>query len=248
MPNTATGAQAAKHLSLTASEFAALIKAGTITAAANGKFSLDKVRGEFCVYAQKTMAASDAATAVQAAQHIHLGPSRFRDLVASGVFSHATRGNYSLNKVREEYCSNATKVMAGRAADGGASLSKQRARLATAQAEKAERANAIEAGEFVAVKGTLDDIDRFVFRPMREIVLNIAGKCSDSVATHSELDRGVVFEILMRECRTALTLMSQIGNIIDDQAKHVVASEPKDNDDNKSGDTAGETEPEKDIE
>jgi hypothetical protein len=234
MPNTATGAQAAKHLSLTASEFAALIKAGTITAAANGKFSLDKVRGEFCAYAQKTMAAGDSATAVQAAQHIHLGPSRFRDLVASGVFSHATRGNYSLNKVREEYCSNATKVMAGRAADGGASLSKQRARLATAQAEKAERANAIEAGEFVAVKGAVDDVDRFIFRPMREILLTLAGKCSDGVAAHSQLDREAVFEIINRECRQALTMMSMIGGIIEG-AKQAGASQPE----GGNGDAAG---------
>jgi hypothetical protein len=207
MPNTATGAQAAKHLSLTASEFATLIKAGAITAAANGKFSLDKVRGEFCAYAQKTMAASDAATAVQAAQHIHLGPSRFRDLVASGVFSHATRSNYSLNKVREEYCSNATKVMAGRAADGGASLSKQRARLATAQAESAERKNDLEAGLLVPVKDVCDTIEP-CFVVMRERLLGLPGESADAVQPLTSLDRGSIELILRKKVYDALSYLA----------------------------------------
>jgi phage terminase Nu1 subunit (DNA packaging protein) len=224
MPNTATGAQAAKHLSLTTSEFAALIKAGTITAAANGKFSLDKVRGEFCVYAQKMMAASDAATAVQAAQHIHLGPSRFRDLVASGVFSHATRGNYSLNKVREEYCSNATKVMAGRAADGGASLSKQRARLATAQAESAERKNAAEAGLLVEVKQVGDVLEGIIV-VMRENLLNLPGVCADSLTPHTAMDRGLIADILKQKVYGILRHMAvpaiypPLANCLNEEAK-----------------------------
>jgi phage terminase Nu1 subunit (DNA packaging protein) len=114
--------------------------------------------------------------------------------------------------------------------DGRLDLSSERAKLAVEQTEAARMKNAITAGEYVAVKGAVDDCDRFIFRPMREIILCIPGKCSDAVAMHSELDREAVFEIINRECRQALTLMSMIGSIIDDQAKH--AGE------DKNGDTA----------
>jgi hypothetical protein len=182
------------------------------------------------------------ATAITAAKHICLGVSRFNVLVGEGVFKRMPPGRYDLTTIREAYCRHAQKMMAGRAADGGASLSKQRARLATAQAEKAERANAVEAGEYVAVKGAVDDVDRFIFRPMREILLTLAGKCSDGVAAHSQLDREAVFEIINRECRQALTMMSMIGGIIEG-AKQAGASQPENrqgNDGDKDGDKDGE--------
>jgi phage terminase Nu1 subunit (DNA packaging protein) len=118
---------------------------------------------------------------------------------------------------------------AGHGADGSGrlDLSSERAKLAVEQTEAARMKNAITAGEYVAVKGAVDDCDRFIFRPMREIILCIPGKCSDAVAMHSELDREAVFEIINRECRQALTLMSMIGGIIDDQAKHAGASQPE---------------------
>jgi hypothetical protein len=175
------------------------------------------------------------ATAAIAAKHICLQVARFRDLVAAGVIKRMPSSGYKLDAVRESYIKHMQLVAAGRAdGDGGASLSKQRARLATAQAEKAERANAIKAGEYVAVKGAVDDVDRFIFRPMREILLTLAGKCSDSVAAHSQLDREAVFEIINRECRQALTMMSMIGGIIEG-AKQAGASQPE----GGNGDTAG---------
>jgi phage terminase Nu1 subunit (DNA packaging protein) len=234
MPNVATAAQAAKHLSLTASEFGALVKAGTITPAPNGKYLLDKIREQFCVYAQKTITASDAATAVQAAQHIHLGPSRFRDLVASGVFSHATRGNYSLSLVRQEYCANATKVMAGRGADGGASLSKQRARLATAQAETAERRNQAEAGLLVEVASVVGTIEPLLV-VVRQGLLNLPGACADALTPFTAEDRGSISEILRKQVYQLLTHLS-----LPDTYPMPI--------DKKAGDKNQSDEPEKDIE
>jgi phage terminase Nu1 subunit (DNA packaging protein) len=117
--------------------------------------------------------------------------------------------------------------------DGRLDLSSERAKLAVEQTAAIKMKNAIASGEYVAVKGAGDNIDAFIFRPMREIILCIPGKCSSAVALHSELDREAVFEILTRECRQALTLMSMIGGIVD-QAKNAGASQPED----KNGDPA----------
>src|SRR3981081_3663724 len=66
-------------------------------------------------------------TAVKAARHICLSPSRFRDLVDAGVFARMPPGKYDLTTVREAYCLHAQRVMAGRGDDGGKSLSERRA-------------------------------------------------------------------------------------------------------------------------
>jgi len=107
------------------------------------------------------------ATAVEAAQHIFLSPSRFRDLVAQGVFKRKPAGKYVLDEVREAYCLHAQKVMAGRIDEGGKSLSASRARLASAQAARAEMRNAVEVSEFVAV-ATAARLVETDFRIVRE--------------------------------------------------------------------------------
>jgi hypothetical protein len=117
-------------------------------------------------------------------------------------------------------------------------LSAERALLARQQTEAARMKNAITAGEYVSVKAALDALDALVLRPFREIILNVPGKVSDAVAAHSELDREAVFEIIMRECRMALTLMSRIGSIIED-ARHVGAT-TKNGDAGGDGDTSTE--------
>jgi phage terminase Nu1 subunit (DNA packaging protein) len=112
-------------------------------------------------------------------------------------------------------------------------LSSERAKLAIEQTAAIKMKNAIASGEFVAVKGVVDNVDTFIFRPMREIILTIPGKCSDAVAMHSELDREAVFEIINRECRAALTLMGAFGGIVE-QAKQAGATQPND----QAGETA----------
>jgi phage terminase Nu1 subunit (DNA packaging protein) len=94
-------------------------------------------------------------------------------------------------------------------------LSSERAKLAIEQTAAIKMKNAVASGEYVAVKGAVDRIDALIFRPMREIILCIPGKCSDAVSMHSELHREAVFEIINRECRAALMLMSVIGGIVD---------------------------------
>src|SRR5437016_4121220 len=106
------------------------------------------------------------ATAVQAAQHIHLSPSRFRDYVAQGVIKRRPSGRYDLDEVREAYCLHAQKVMAGRLDEGGKSLATQRARLATAQADAQIMRTGIMAGEFVRLS-VLERVTGQVFMAMR---------------------------------------------------------------------------------
>jgi phage terminase Nu1 subunit (DNA packaging protein) len=147
------------------------------------------------------------ATAVEAANHIFISPSRFRDLVGTGVISRMPAGRYVLDKVRQEYCLNAQRIMAGRAADGGASLSAQRARLAMAQAEAAELKNAVSRGDFIPLR-EVEMALAGLFGAIRENVLGLPGKLADALAPLTAKDRVEVHQILRRECRELLTGLS----------------------------------------
>src|ERR1700722_3717415 len=111
------------------------------------------------------------ATAVKAGKHICLSPSRFRDLVAEGVFERMPAGKYDLTTIREAYCLHMQKIAAGRAADGGAALSTQRARLADAQASAAEFKNAQAQGSVVELSVMRRQLE-YVFSVLREIALS----------------------------------------------------------------------------
>jgi hypothetical protein len=147
------------------------------------------------------------ATAVEAANHIFISPSRFRDLVGAGTITRMPAGRYVLDKVRQEYCLNAQKIMAGRAADGGASLSAQRARLAMAQAEGAELKNAVSRGDFIALREVETALGA-LFGTIRENVLGLPGKLADALAPRTAKDRVAIHEIMRRECRELLTGLS----------------------------------------
>jgi hypothetical protein len=147
------------------------------------------------------------ATAVTAARHICLGVSRFNVLVAEGVFKRMPPGKYNLDTIREAYCRHAQKMMAGRAADGGASLSKQRARLATALAEKAERRNQAEAGLLVEVASVLGTVEPLLV-VMRQGLLNLPGVCADALTPFTAEDRGSISEILRKQVYQLLTFLS----------------------------------------
>jgi phage terminase Nu1 subunit (DNA packaging protein) len=147
------------------------------------------------------------ATAVEAANHIFISPSRFRDLVSAGTITRMSAGRYVLDKVREQYCLNAQRIMAGRAADGGASLSAQRARLAMAQAEAAELKNAVSRGDFVALREVETALGG-LFGTIRENVLAMPGTLADKLTPHTPLDRVAIHEVMRRECRELLTGLS----------------------------------------
>jgi phage terminase Nu1 subunit (DNA packaging protein) len=147
------------------------------------------------------------ATAVQAAQHICLSPSRFRDYVAQGVIKRKPSGQYDLDEVREQYCLHAQKVMAGRLDEGGNSLSTQRARLATAQADAQILRTGIMSGLYVRLS-VFEKVIEEGFMAMRSIALNVPGKISDAVAELSGVDRGVIEGLIRDEIYEMLTLLS----------------------------------------
>jgi len=146
-------------------------------------------------------------TAVVAGKHICLEVARFRDLVAAGVIKRMPSGGYKLDAVRESYIRHMQKVAAGRAADGGESLAKQRARLAKAQAETAERKNDFEAGKLVEVTLAVDLLEQLIV-PMRENLLNLPGVCADSLTPHTPMDRGLIADILRRKVYDALSYLA----------------------------------------
>jgi len=144
------------------------------------------------------------ATAAEAANHIFLSISRFRDLVSAGTITRKPSNAYTLDEVREQYCKNAQLVMAGRSAEGGKALSTARARLAEAQAQKAEMANAIALGEFIETQ-LMRRILEGLFATIRENILGLAGKIADNVAQHApEQNRAAVYAIINGECRELL--------------------------------------------
>jgi hypothetical protein len=150
-------------------------------------------------------------TAIQAAKHVCLSPSRFRDLVAESVFKRMPSGQYDLKTVRESYCLHMQKIAAGRAADGGASLSAQRSRLAKAQAENAEFKNALAAGRFVDLEIVQRQLEAKL-TTMREVALGTPGKIADSLTPHCAEDREAIFEIIRGEVYEMLTSLSEPGS------------------------------------
>jgi phage terminase Nu1 subunit (DNA packaging protein) len=149
-------------------------------------------------------------TASEAALHICLSVSRFRDLVAEGVFRRMPPGKYSLNVVREAYCQHAQKRMAGRAADGGEALSTQRAKLAAVQTQRLEFEAALEQGQYVH----LDVMKRLLIRSFavfREQSLGMPGKLADSLVG---LDRTAIHEVIRSEVYSMLTDFSSPDGVL----------------------------------
>jgi hypothetical protein len=146
------------------------------------------------------------ATAVQAAEHVHLSPSRFRDLIGT-VFTKSPSGKYNLDRVRKEYCLHAQKVMAGRGEDGSGALSKQRVKLEGAKTEAIEFRNAVNRGDYVSLELFAKEVDEMIMA-LREIALGTAGKISDIMADACGCDRALAFRIIDDEIREMLTVMS----------------------------------------
>jgi phage terminase Nu1 subunit (DNA packaging protein) len=106
-------------------------------------------------------------------------------------------------------------MMAGRGEDGGKALSVQRAKLAAAQAAKAEFQNALAAGEYCSTIL----MQRFLMRMfaiMREIALSTPGKVADSLTPFTPKDRAEIHEIVKREIYEMLNTLSDPSTITDD--------------------------------
>ncbi len=90
------------------------------------------------------------ATLADIADHLDLSVRSVSTLKRAGVFPEAQRAGHDLDAVRVAYIRHLRESAAGRsAAYGTLDLTAERARLAHAQAEKAERENAVAEGDFL---------------------------------------------------------------------------------------------------
>jgi hypothetical protein len=166
-------------------------------------------------------------TAVKAGKHICLSPSRFRDLVDAGVFERMPPGKYDLTTVREAYCLYAQKVMQGRGDDGGKALSERRGRLAEAQTVAVEMKNRIASREYVRLASVVERVEEH-YVIVRERVLTMPGKISDSLMPYTPKDREAIMEILRAEAYDALTDLSTeafVRAALDDKARAKLQAE-----------------------
>jgi hypothetical protein len=148
------------------------------------------------------------ATIVECAAHCCVSATRLRDLVGGGQITRCEPGHYDFDKVRAQYIKYLQEAAAGRGDGvGGQTLSKQRARLAQAQADRAEARNRIEGGEYISVKA-ITKVMTGMFGVIRELALSTAGKITDEVASLNG-DREATLHVIDYEMRAMLELLSE---------------------------------------
>ena len=101
----------------------------------------------------KAAATAETASATELAAVLGLSARRVRELAEAGVLKRRGRGRYDAAEATRDYARHLREVAAGRAAatggDGGLDLVEQRARLAAAQADRAELELAARRGQLV---------------------------------------------------------------------------------------------------
>jgi len=151
--------------------------------------------------------------AAEAAQHIYLSPSRFRDLLSIGAITRQPSRGYDIDVVRREYISHLQKTAQGRGTDS-AGLSKQRAELESARTKSVLAKTAILTGDYASMDTMARVVERH-YAVIRERVLSIAGKTADAVASLTGLGRDETFQIIDAEARDALSELSE-GTFVSD--------------------------------
>ena len=90
------------------------------------------------------------ATNEQVASHLGISPTRISELKSAGILPAARRRANDIDACRLAYLTHIREVAGGRQSkDGASDLVTERARLAHAQALRAERENAVAEGEFL---------------------------------------------------------------------------------------------------
>ncbi len=91
------------------------------------------------------------ATVSDCANHLFISERRFREILDQGIVDRQPAGSYDLDVVREQYITHLREVAAGRSSSAdGLDLTKERARLASEQADAQEMKNAASRGELLA--------------------------------------------------------------------------------------------------
>jgi hypothetical protein len=156
----------------------------------------------------------------------------FSQLLNAGVFERQAKiDGYNLSTIRLKAFAHYRSLAGSRGGvDGGATLAKERARLARAHAETAEFKNSIARGDFVSLKVIQDHLIS-LFSVIRERVLTLPGKVADGLTPHCDEDRSVITETLRSECHELLEGLSSGEFLSQDRTKKPM---PGDTDDAES--------------
>jgi len=121
------------------------------------------------------------ATVAEAAGHIFLSERRLYELLDKGAIERADKGGYELERVRRQYIEHLRLEAAGRGSgEDGLSLERERARLASEQADAQEMKNAVTRGELLP----RDDVHKAVtgaFARVRAKLLALPSKIAPRV-------------------------------------------------------------------
>jgi phage terminase Nu1 subunit (DNA packaging protein) len=171
------------------------------------------------------------ASAAQCAKRIDLKERRFRELVDLGVFERAARGDYDIDEITVTYIRKLRAEAAGRA-DSAASLTKERVRIARANANVAERKDHAEEGKLVDLEAvaTAWNIERSV---VREKLLSLGGELQGPLDMIPGVDAANIVEGKAREI---LLELSEPDALVRRAARAgVEADTPKKKDGDKDG-------------
>ena len=155
----------------------------------------------------------------EVAEHLDLSTTRIHGLVKAGILPNGGRAAYDLDACRVAYIRYIREIAAGRGSkDGSVDLVAERARLTRAQAECAERRNAVQAGEFLA----RNEVHRLVtsaFARVRAKMLSLPSKLAPLVSgTTSAKAQGAlkseIYAALNELGSTRIEGVSEEGSII----------------------------------
>jgi phage terminase Nu1 subunit (DNA packaging protein) len=140
---------------------------------------------------------SKNASAKAAADHLCVNATTFSSYLNKGIIERQPRHKgYDLDLIRAQRFKYLENLAAGRSGDdGGQALSRQRARLAQAQAVREEMKTATLTGHLVSTEAVGRILDR-EFRNIRERFLSMPGAQSDRLTPYTPKDRAEIFNIL----------------------------------------------------
>jgi hypothetical protein len=146
------------------------------------------------------------ASARATADHLCIDPSTFSKYLNQGVIKRRPRHiGYDLDECRRARFKFLENQAAGRSGeDGGELLSKQRARLATAQAVREEMKTAALCGDLVSLD-LIEKVMTPLFYNFREQALSTPGIIADAVASVCGGDRVLIYSIIDDRIREMLT-------------------------------------------
>ena len=157
----------------------------------------------------------------EVAEHLGLSLTRVSQLVTAGILPESPRGKHDLDACRTAYLGHLREVAAGRMAKdgGGFDLVTERARLAHAQAVKAERENKIADGLFLEV-AVVHRMVTSAFARVRAKLLGLPSKLAPLVvaaktaAEAQAMLKDTVYQALNELAATTVTGVSDDGEVI----------------------------------